>query len=101
MKFTYKNAVSTARKFQEGGDIEPTEEQEPMQAPQEGSNEDPLMQVAQIFMRGLENQDCQMLAQGAQMFLQLLQQAQDVEQTAPAGEPVFKNGGKLSYRIKK
>lgn len=40
-----------------------------------------------------------MLAQGAQMFLQMLQQPAQQEET---GEPVFaKNGAKLLYRLKK
>ena len=43
-----------------------------------------------------------MLAQGAQMFLQLVEQSQGGGQPQePQGEPVFRRGGRLAYRIKK
>ena len=45
-------------------------------------------------MQGLQNQDCQLLAQGAQAFLELVQGA--AQPQAP-GQPVFKKGGKLAY----
>lgn len=112
MNITYRNAVKQTKKFQQGGPVdapadasqapvdEGTAAAEP--APEEGAQEDPIMQLAQVFAQGLQNQDCQMLAQGAQMFLQLLQQAQGGAQTVETqGEPVFKKGGKLAYRIKK
>lgn len=70
------------------------------QAPQGG---DPLMEIAQIFMQGLQTQNCELLAQGAQAFLMLLQQAQGAEQAPvgePQGEPVFKKGGKICGRKK-
>lgn len=103
MKITYKNAAKLTKKFQEGGPVEPAEQPVTEPAPEEAAPEapqDPMMQLAQIFAQGLQNQDCEMLAQGAQMFLQLVQQAQG---GAPeeAGEPVYKKGGKLAYRIKK
>jgi hypothetical protein len=114
MQYFIKNRKLT-RRFQQGGPMEapmeeqggaPTEEQggAPMEeqggAPQQGG-EDPMMQLAQMFAQGLQNQDCQMLAQGAQMFMQLIQQAQGgggqpQEQQA---EPVFRRGGRLAYRI--
>lgn len=108
MKITFKNSVKQTKKFQQGGPVEvPVEGQEaPVEAapvegaPVEGGQENPMMQLAQIFAQGLQNQDCQMLAQGAQMFLQLVEQASGGGQ-APQGEPVFaKNGAKLLYRIK-
>lgn len=109
MNITYRK---TARKFQQGGPVEaPTEdvqapvsqEEAPAEnAPEQPQQEDPMMQLAQIFAQGLQNQDCQALAQGAQMFLQLLQQAQGGgQQQEPQGEPVFRRGGCLAYRIKK
>ena len=76
--------------------------QAPMPAEQAPQQQDPLMQIAQMFMQGLESGDCQLLAQGAQAFLGLLQQASappPVEQ-APQGQPVFKKGGKLAKRTK-
>ena len=42
-----------------------------------------------------------MLAQGAQMFLQLVEQSQGGGAEEPQGEPVFRKGGRLAYRIKK
>lgn len=111
MKITYKNAVKQTKKFQQGGPVgtpaEGTEApvsqgeapEEP--APEEGGQEDPMMQLAQLFAQGLQNQDCQMLAQGAQMFLQLVEQSQGGGAEEPQGEPVFRKGGRLAYRIKK
>lgn len=111
MKITYKNAVKQTKKFQQGGPVgapaEGTEapvsqEEAPEgQAPEEGGQEDPMMQLAQLFVQGLQNQDCQMLAQGAQMFLQLVEQSQGGGTEEPQGEPVFRKGGRLAYRIKK
>lgn len=107
MRISFKNNV---RKFQQGGPMEaaPAEEapqeegqeapmEEGQEAPQEGQ-EDPMQQLAQMFAQGLQNQDCQMLAQGAQMFLQLLQGGGQEE---PQSEPVFRRGGILAYRIRK
>ena len=95
------------KKFQQGGPAPAP--QGPTMAPQaqpEGQGGDPLMEIAQIFIQGLQTQNCEMLAQGAQAFLMLLQQAQGgAEQAAPVGEPqgepVFKKGGKLCGRKKK
>lgn len=111
MKITYKNAVKQTKKFQQGGPVDaPTDgteapvsqEEAPEEpAPEEGGQEDPMMQLAQLFAQGLQNQDCQMLAQGAQMFLQLVEQSQGGGAEEPQGEPVFaRNGAKLLYRIK-
>lgn len=106
----FRPKTKNVRRFQEGGPVEdPTMMEEPGMTPEEApigpeqGGGDPLMQLAQIFVQGLQNQDCQMLAQGAQMFLQLIQQAQG---GAPAGpepqaEPVFRKGGRLAYRIRK
>ena len=107
MNITFKNAVKQTKKFQQGGSVEAPVESAPVaeaptpEAPA-GGQEDPMVQLVQIFAQGLQNQDCQMLAQGAQMFLQLVQQAQGGAPVEPQGEPVFaKNGAKLLYRIKK
>lgn len=63
---------------------------------------DVLMQIAQIFAQGLQAGDCNLLAQGAEAFLSLLQQAQGPApvEAAPQGQPVFKKGGKLLKRKK-
>ncbi len=119
MNITYKNAVKNVKKFQQGGPMGPEgapaegapeggempaegapEGGAPEGAP-EGGGEDPIAQLVQIFAQGLQNQDCQMLAQGAQMFMELAQQMQGGGgQPAPEGQPVFRKGGKLAYRIK-
>lgn len=111
MKITYKNAVKQTKKFQQGGSVgapaegaeAPVSQEEAPEepAPEEGGQEDPMMQLAQLFAQGLQNQDCQMLAQGAQMFLQLVEQSQGGGAKEPQGEPVFSKGGRLAYRIKK
>lgn len=91
------------KKFQEGGAM-PT-------APADGAaigpgGQDPIMQIADIFAQGLQSGDCNMLAQGAEMFLQLVSQAmgqggpQGPVDQAPEGEPVFKKGGKIVKRKK-
>lgn len=111
MKITYKNAVKQTKKFQQGGPVDApaegaeapvSQEEAPEEpAPEEEGQENPMMQLAQLFAQGLQNQDCQMLAQGAQMFLQLVEQSQGGGAEEPQGEPVFRKGGRLAYRIKK
>lgn len=111
MKITYKNTTKQTKKFQQGGPVQapaeaPVEEgvpaeSTPAEGAPEGGQEDPMMQLAQIFAQGLQNQDCQALAQGAQMFLQLIEQAQGSQPQESQGEPVYRKGGSLAYRIKK
>lgn len=68
--------------------------------------QDPIMQIADIFVQALQSGDCNMLEQGAEMFIQLVSQAmgqggpQGPVDQAPEGEPVFKKGGKLVKRKK-
>lgn len=81
-------------------------------APMEGApagpegGQDPLMQIADLFAQALQSGDCNMLAQGAEMFLQLISQAmgqggpQGPVDQVPEGQPVFKKGGKLIKRKK-
>lgn len=91
--------------YQEGGQMPPQGAPagpEGGAAPQEGGapaeGQDPLMQIAQMFQQGLQAQDCQALAQGAQMFLQLVSQAQGGGQgEAPAEPTVMKKGGKFVF----
>lgn len=86
------------KKFQAGG-VTPTDSQEVVQPAQ-----DPVLEMAQLFAQGLQNGDCNMLAQGAELFLSMLQQVQAPAQE-PLGqpsnsEPVFKKGGKIVRRKK-
>jgi len=63
--------------------------------------EDPIMQIAQVAMQALESQDCEAAMAVCEAFVQLIQQGQGgaPEEEAPAGEPVYRNGGVLSRRI--
>lgn len=91
------------QRFQQGGSAPMPQDPAMAQQAQPQGGEDPLLQVAQLFMQGLQTQNCEMLAQGAQAFLMLLQQAQGggAEPVGePQGEPVFKKGGKLCKRKK-
>lgn len=89
------------RKLQMGGAVAAPEAApgaEPMPAeagmPEQSAEQDPLMAIAEMFMQGLQAQDCSMLAQGAQMFLELIQQAQGQAEA----QPVFGKGGKIASR---
>lgn len=105
-------------KFQDGGAAPAAAPAPDAQAqgaqPQEGGapegGQDPLMQIAQLFQQGLQNQDCGALSQGAQLFMQVIQQAQAQQGgAAPQGaapeqggtQPVYKKGGKFAKRISK
>lgn len=98
MNFKFKN-YQGIQKFQEGGEVAPAEapvEEAPAdQAPAEGGA-DPMAQLVEAFSQGLQNQDCELLAQAAQAFLQLV--GGGGEQQAP-GAPVYRKGGKLSRWI--
>ena len=94
--------------LQEGGPVPapaPGPEAAPAGGPPAGpeGGQDPLMQIAQVFAQGLQAQDCQALAQGAQMFLELISQAQGgSEGGSPPEEPtVMKKGGKFILKSKK
>lgn len=72
----------------------------PEAAPAQGG--DPLEQVVAMFSQGLQEGSCELLAQGAELFLQLVQAAQQPQQ-APIGEegaPVFRKGGVMK-RVRK
>ena len=92
--------LSKIRKFQEGGPMEDPNAA-PMEAPEQAAPEqggDPLMQLAQMAQQALQAQDCQMAMQVCQAFLQLAAQAQGGGE--PQGEPVYRKGGKLAYRVR-
>ena len=97
--------MKIVKKFQAGGQAPMPQDpvNQPVAQPS-AQEQDPLLQVAQLFMQGLQTQNCELLAQGAQAFLMLLQQAQGAQQAPvgkPQGEPVFKKGGKICGRKKK
>lgn len=88
-------------RFQEGGAM-PAEAPMQQEAAPAQSGEDILMQIAQMMMEGLQNSDCQMLAEACSAFLQLLQSQGGQEPVGQPveGQPVFKKGGKIVRRKK-
>ena len=85
------------KKFQAGGPMgSDTSAQVDNGAMQTGAEQDPMMQIVEMFAQGLQSQDCNLLAQGAEMFLSLVQEAQSSAE--PAGQPVFGKGGKMVSR---
>lgn len=96
--------MKIVKKFQDGGAVAPVDGGAPADVapvnngmtPEGG--QDPMQMIVEAFVAGLQNQDCEALAQGAQMFLELVQQAQGGAEAAPAGQPVFGKGGKIVSR---
>lgn len=81
-------------KFQQGGPVgQPAPEAAPAQ-------QDPIAQIVEMFMMGLQNGDCQALAAGAEMFINMVQQA---SAPSPVGaenseQPIFRRGGTISRK---
>lgn len=91
-------------RFQEGGEMPPAEgapmEEAPMEGAPQGGGQDPMMQLVQMASQALQAQDCEAAMATCDFLLQLVQGAQGGP--APAqGEPVYRRGGTLSYRIRK
>lgn len=69
-------------------------------APEQGQGQDPIMQLAQMSQEALQKQDCNLALQVCQAFMDMMQQAQgSAPQKVPQGEPVYRKGGKIVYRI--
>lgn len=96
----------TIKKFQEGGAMPaqgaPAPAPEGGMAPEQPQGENPLMQIAQMAMQALQSGDCQAALQVCEAFIQLIQQSsgEAAPEEAPQGEPVYRQGGVLSRRIK-
>lgn len=94
-------------KFQEGGQMTaqeaPAPAPAPAAAPEQPQGENPIMQIAQMAMQALQTGDCQAALQVCEAFIQLIQQSsgESASEEAPQGEPVYRQGGILSRRIKK
>lgn len=82
------------RFFQEGGEMTPQK----APAPEQGGG-DPLMQLVEMAAQALQAQDPNMAFQVCQALVQLAQGGGGAP--APEGQPVYRKGGKLAYRIKK
>lgn len=85
--------MKIVNKFQQGGPVgQPAPEAAPAQ-------QDPIAQIVEMFATGLQNQDCQLLAEGASLFMELVSAA---SQPAPIGSegsaPVFRRGGTISRK---
>ena len=95
------NFNSRVNKFQEGGAIE--EQQPEMTAeapatqPAEETNQDPMYQILQAAAQAVQTNDGQLALQVCAALVQLAQGSAQAEQQ-PAGEPVYRKGGKLAYR---
>lgn len=92
MKIKFKNV----QKFQEGGAMPPQEEQMPPQEAQQGGGEDQLAQAAQQLVEMLMQQvgDPQAVSAILQMALEM------VQSQGQQGQPVYRKGGILAYKIK-
>lgn len=104
--------VSKIQKFQEGGPVPVTGDpamtnpagQMPTDpaAPEAAPTDDPLVQLLQLAQEAIQSQNPDAAFAVCEGLLQL---AQDMSgggaapEAAPAGEPVFKAGGKISRRV--
>lgn len=104
LKINDKELSNMITKFQEGGEMAAPapEEAAPAEAAPAEGGEDALQQLAEVFMQGLQNQDCNLLAQGAQMFLQAIGGGGEPAPQAPEGSaPVYGKGGRFSRWTRK
>lgn len=108
MNVNFGNVEKDVRKFQEGGAV-PTEgapvEQAPVEgAPVEGApaeGGDPMQQILQAAVQAVQTNDGNLALQVCAALIQLAQGAAGAPaETAPAGEPVYRKGGRLAYRKK-
>lgn len=79
-------------KFQQGGPVGQPVESAPAQ--------DPIAQIVEMFAMGLQNQDCEALAAGAEIFLSMVQGASAPAPmgATPAEAPVFRRGGAIKRK---
>lgn len=77
------------KKFQQGGAMPQSGEQDPQAV---------LMQGAQ---QAVQNQDCQIAIQVCQMLLEMMGGSEAPAPQPERSEPVYRMGGKLARRIKK
>lgn len=106
MNLNFRNYDETkfVPKFQEGGAMPaeaPVEEAptEGAPAPEEQGG-DPMQQLLQVAAQALQAQDCQAAMAVCEALMQLAQGGAPAEE-APAEQPVYKMGGKLSRRVRK
>lgn len=68
-------------------------------APEQGGG-DPIMQLAEMAGAALQGQDCALAMQVCEGFMMLVEQMMGGG-AAPAGQPVFRRGGRIAYRTRK
>lgn len=99
-KFQQGGAMPEEGAPQEGMEGAPKGETEGAPGQEQGGQQDPIMVLAQMSQEALQKQDCNMAMQVCQMFMEMMQQAQGgAPQEAPQGEPVYRRGGKIAYRL--
>lgn len=100
MNFKFNNKeLDEILKFQEGGEVPPTEEAAP--APEAGSG-DPMEQILAACQQALQTQDCNLMAQICQAILQMAGGGAQEAPAAPEGQaPLYKKGGKFSKWVNK
>ena len=98
MKVSFNSRVN---KFQEGGAIEEQQPEmtaeAPVAQPAEETSQDPMYQILQAAAQAVQTNDGQLALQVCAALVQLAQGGAQTEQQ-PAGEPVYRKGGKLAYR---
>lgn len=95
------------KKFQAGGPMPAEAPMDPAMAgaapaPEQGG--DPIMQIAEMAGAALQSQDCALAMQVCEAFMMLVEQMAGggaAPVGAPAGQPVFRKGGRIAYRTRK
>lgn len=93
MKFIDKKSV---RRYQQGGPM-PVETAAPAPA-QEA--QDPMMMIVEAAMQAVQAQDPNLAMEVCMMLVELVQGGPAPVGEVPAGQPVFKNGGRIVRRVK-
>ena len=100
MKINIQNdELNKLLKFQEGGEMAPTEPA-PAEAPEQGGN--PEEQIIQAAAQAVQTQDAQLALQVCQALVEMAGGGAQPAPAAPEGAaPVYRRGGRLSRWIKK
>ena len=101
MKINFQNdELNKLLKFQEGGEMAPTEPTPTEPAPAEGGS--PEEQIIQAAAQAVQTQDAQLALQVCQALVEMAGGGAQPAPAAPEGAaPVYRKGGRLSRWIKK
>lgn len=84
--------MKIVNKFQAGGAM-------PAPAPEAAPAQDPIMQIVEMFSMGLQNQDCQLLAEGASLFMDLVAASSTQPPIGAENQnPIFRRGGAIKRK---